>query len=291
VANVFEAAIRCAIQPYLGENPGAVADTCATAVSAKILFAWLVEVCSAVASMREGMVEALGRAYAVQGAAGGDGSSKAAELVREESLLGCIVSCFHHLSSSTQQSIQALLFCLLVCFEFKGLLGRVLVDHYNDLSMTITNRRAKVDLSHMSVQVFTVPSVAEDLVCNMHLLDILISHMTAVFRRARDTNGCVRVDDRGIEQSLYSRPAIDLQYLLRQLRIATHLCRPTPGPDTWHARFRQSGAPHHGEESAWAGFLGLLRHLQGTDASKRERTSHIRFESLGWKKAFHLVYR
>lgn len=109
-------------------------------------------------------------------------------------------------------------------------------------------------------------------------------HVLQQFQAATSANSpdeCISVTSQTVERNLFTRAAIDLQYLLRTPKVAAVLLKPSS----------LAASPKHRGETAWAGLMLLLRRMQMVDATRREVSSHVIFETNSWKHAYHLIFR
>lgn len=84
-----------------------------------------------------------------------------------------------------------LFFGLLVVHDFKVQLGRVFCEMYVQMSATkaFASARTRADLSSLSVQIFTVPSLAEELCTRGGLMDSIIGQYNTHAPRAHAHRG------------------------------------------------------------------------------------------------------
>lgn len=116
--------------------------------------------------------------------------------------------------------------------------------------------------------------IALNLVSKRGLLGKVFGHIKHLFTDAAAINAgddCASMSHDAISRVQYSRPATDLEYLLRHNKVASHVLTPSCGG--------VSPAP-------WDTLLDVMRLLQMVDTCTRQITSHVLFESSTWKRAF-----
>ncbi|KAL3874810.1 hypothetical protein ACJMK2_037773 [Sinanodonta woodiana] len=131
-----------------------------------------------------------------------------------------------------------------------------------------------VSVASLSVQIFTVPSLARMLVTEHNLLSVILeTFLEACCREKRDTEGKL-VFERNVRGQSFKRAC----YTLHDLKYAL-VCR--PNPDEWTPALRQSFLK--GLES----FLNLLSLMEDMNSVKRQTGQHLEYEP-EWEGAFNL---
>ncbi|XP_061173944.1 E3 ubiquitin-protein ligase UBR2-like isoform X1 [Saccostrea echinata] len=133
-----------------------------------------------------------------------------------------------------------------------------------------------VCVASLSVQIYTVPSLARMLVTDHDLLNVILVPFLEACQEKRNAHGVLSLNKAERNPS-FKRAC----FMLYDLKYAL-ICK--PGPDEWNDKLRDSFL--RGHES----FLRLLKIMQGMDEVKRQTGMHLEYEP-EWEGAFNLQMR
>ncbi|KAJ3294206.1 hypothetical protein HDU79_011373, partial [Rhizoclosmatium sp. JEL0117] len=178
--------------------------------------------------------------------------------------------------------------------EFKKAMALRLTYTYPILadSYLIQDREYELSMMNFTVQLFTVPTIAEYLLKNTSILHglfatlksyFLSDHYETVFPHTslltaiRRANRLIRPSytkltfegDRVYQKQKYAHIFNDIKFLLSAAPVRLNLFR-------------------NGNLSEFAGFLDLLRVMQGMYPQKRHIRTHVEYESQAWANSFYL---
>ncbi|KAI9352885.1 hypothetical protein BDR26DRAFT_832361 [Obelidium mucronatum] len=161
-------------------------------------------------------------------------------------------------------------------------------------SYLIQDREYLLSMMNFTVQLFTVPSIAEHLITNTSVVHCLFSTLKAFFlsdhyevifpyssllKSIRRANRLIRPTytkltfelhgDRVYQKQKYSHIFSDMKFFFAAPPIRMNLFR-------------------NGDLSEFAGFLDLCRVMQGMYPQKRHIRTHIEYESQAWTNSFYL---
>ncbi|XP_005107156.1 E3 ubiquitin-protein ligase UBR2 isoform X1 [Aplysia californica] len=134
-------------------------------------------------------------------------------------------------------------------------------DHDHDVSMP-----------SLSVQIFTVPSLARMLIAEHDLLSVIVKAFLSACDHKKNRLGKLSFD-RAERSSVFKRS----MYVLHDLKYAL-VCKPT-SPEDWSEALRNNFL------RGLTSFLSLLTMIQGMDAVKRQTGQHLEFDP-EWEGAF-----
>lgn len=134
----------------------------------------------------------------------------------------------------------------------------------------------EVCVASLSVQIYTVPSLARMLVTDHDLLDVILVPFLAACEEKKNANGVLSLSKADRTPS-FKRAC----FMLYDLKYAL-LCKPTS--DEWSDKLRESFLRGH------QSFLKLLKMMQGMDEVKRQTGMHLEYEP-EWEGAFNLQMR
>ena len=164
-------------------------------------------------------------------------------------------------------------------YEAKKILAQNYVKHYKIIMNDFVSDDQETDISitNISVQIFTVPTVAHDLIESHNAFHIMADYFMENLQAQESDEGQLLLEqwmeDVHNEFDRVHHVLLDIQYLLSKAPAMT---------DTWSEKMRQSFL-----EGAKT-FLKILAAYQGIDPHRRETHQHVEFESLEWESVFKL---
>ncbi|XP_060067571.1 E3 ubiquitin-protein ligase UBR2-like isoform X1 [Ylistrum balloti] len=135
-------------------------------------------------------------------------------------------------------------------------------DHYRSVSIT-----------SLSVQIFTVPTLARMLVTEYNLLDVIMQSFLKCCEEKKNNEGKLAFD-RGDRNQAFKRAC----YMLYDMKYAL-TCKPSD--HEWTDKLRENFL------KGLRSFLSLLKMMQGMDAVIRQTGTHLEYEP-EWEGAFNL---
>ncbi|XP_052769327.1 E3 ubiquitin-protein ligase UBR2-like isoform X1 [Mya arenaria] len=171
------------------------------------------------------------------------------------------------------QSHQLMMAGVLMDQECKKKFAIIFTKHYSDLmkAFCLDDHDHDVSIASLSVQIFTVISLARLLVSEHNLLSVILqTFLQACEEKKKD--GKLSFERAGTQ--MFKRACFSLHDLKYAL-----LCK--PGPGEWTDQFRRSFL------AGYSHFLELLKLIEGMDQVKRQTGQHLEFEP-EWEGAFNL---
>ncbi|KAM9356224.1 E3 ubiquitin-protein ligase UBR1 isoform 2-T2 [Pholidichthys leucotaenia] len=169
--------------------------------------------------------------------------------------------------------VYELIFCsMLMDTEFKRLFAIEFAKHYTQLQMDYLNDNndRNMSITGLSVQIFTVPTIARQLIEEGSMIKGVVDIIMVLLRKQLDDNN--RFLFLGYDPETFFRiQAIftDLRYIL--------ICKPTLWTDELRVEFLEG----------FRSFLGFLKCMQGMEEVKRQVGQHIAVEP-EWEVVFRL---
>lgn len=162
---------------------------------------------------------------------------------------------------------------MLLEYENKKELAKVFTKNYGSVMKDFIkdDHDHSFSVSSLSVQLFTVPTLAHYLIANEDILFILLNTFISECSRKCNKMGKLEFERNSVNPSF--RRA---QYMLYDLRYL--LCAI---PDTWTDELRKSFL------QGLSVMLNLLTMMQGMDSSHRQTGQHMEYEP-DWESAFNL---
>ncbi|KAL5008356.1 hypothetical protein ScPMuIL_013937 [Solemya velum] len=172
-------------------------------------------------------------------------------------------------------SHQLLMSGVLMDQECKKQFAIIFTKWYRQLmhSFSLDDHDHEVSVSSLSVQIYTVPSLARMLITDHNLLRVILSTILQACEDRKNKNGKLSFD-RSERNPAFRRS----WYIFYDLKYAL-TCK--PNPDEWTDTLRESF--HNG----LLAFIELLKLMQGMDAVTRQTGQHLEFEP-EWEGAFNL---
>ncbi|KAH7722004.1 Zinc finger in N-recognin family protein [Aphelenchoides avenae] len=179
---------------------------------------------------------------------------------------------------------QMLMSTVLMDLKQKQEFGRLFVRNYNALfeDFIDDDHDHNVSIVAMSVQVFTVPTVARLLITEENAVDKIISGLIAFCQRYVKVSS---TNDKlfQLDFSAATYPAV-LKRALYMFHDVQYLLTMTPRPEEWNDSLRMNFL------RGGSAFLRFLRDVQGMDEVKRQFLEHQIMES-EWETAFNIFIR
>lgn len=163
--------------------------------------------------------------------------------------------------------------------ETKLKLGQVYLENYRTIMVDFMSddQEPDVSIANLSVQIFTVPSVAHHLLESFDALSHLVKFFTQIFEDETkfDDNGQLDLtdwlDERQYDYTRCSHILTDIQYLL------------SAEPAEWSSKMRQNVI--HGAKA----LIDLIGRLQLADPQARVTGAHVLQDSQNWYCVFNIL--
>ena len=165
-------------------------------------------------------------------------------------------------------------------YEAKKVLAQNYMKHYKTIMNDFVSDDQETDISitNISVQIFTVPTIAHDLVEFHNAFHIMADYFLFELNDQKSDAGHLMLEQWMEDvHNLFDRVyhvLLDMQYLLSKAPSVT---------DIWSEKMRQSF--FEGAQT----FLKILWSYQGLDPHRRETHQHVEFESLEWECVYKLA--
>uniref|UniRef100_A0A8C9YU16 E3 ubiquitin-protein ligase n=1 Tax=Sander lucioperca TaxID=283035 RepID=A0A8C9YU16_SANLU len=169
--------------------------------------------------------------------------------------------------------VHELIFCsMLMETEFKRLFAIEFTKHYKQLQkdFIIDDHDRSISITALSVQIFTVPTLARQLIEEGNVIKVIVGTVMDLLREHLDDNN--RFFFLGYNSDKFARIQVifhDLRYIL------------ISKPSIWTEELRREFI------EGFKAFLGLLRCMQGMEEVKRQFGQHIAVEP-EWEAGFSL---
>lgn len=169
--------------------------------------------------------------------------------------------------------VHELIFCtMLMETEFKRLFAIEFTKHYKQLQkdFILDDHDKSISITALSVQIFTVPTLARQLIEEGNVIKVIVDTVTALLHEHLDDNN--RFFFLGYNSDKFSRIQVifsDLRYIL------------ISKPPMWTEELRREFL------AGFKIFLGLLKCMQGMEEVKRQFGQHIAVEP-EWEAGFSL---
>ncbi|XP_034714620.1 E3 ubiquitin-protein ligase UBR1 [Etheostoma cragini] len=169
--------------------------------------------------------------------------------------------------------VHELIFCsMLMETEFKRLFAIEFTKHYKQLQkdFIIDDHDRSISITALSVQIFTVPTLARQLIEESNVIKVIVGTVMDLLREHLDDNN--RFFFLGYNSDKFARIQVifhDLRYIL--------ISKPT----IWTEELRREFI------EGFKAFLGLLKCMQGMEEVKRQFGQHIAVEP-EWEAGFSL---
>ncbi|XP_042244355.1 E3 ubiquitin-protein ligase UBR1 [Thunnus thynnus] len=169
--------------------------------------------------------------------------------------------------------VHELIFCsMLMETEFKRLFAIEFTKHYKQLQkdFILDDHDKSISITALSVQIFTVPTLARQLIEEGNVIKVIVDTVTALLHEHLDDNN--RFFFLGYNSDKFSRIQVifhDLRYIL------------ISKPPMWTEELRREFL------EGFKIFLGLLKCMQGMEEVKRQFGQHIAVEP-EWEAGFSL---
>ncbi|XP_063428523.1 E3 ubiquitin-protein ligase UBR2-like isoform X1 [Mytilus trossulus] len=159
--------------------------------------------------------------------------------------------------------------------ECKKQFSIIFTKHYEAITREFVSddHNRPVSITSLSVQIFTVPSVAKMLVTDHDLLDVIITTFLGFCEEKKNNDGKLSFE-RNERSTSFKRAC----YVLYDVKYAL-ICRPSP--DEWSDKLR------HSFLKGFKSFLKMLKMMQGMDGVMRQLGVHLEYEP-EWEGAFNL---
>ena len=165
-------------------------------------------------------------------------------------------------------------------YEAKKVLAQNYVKHYRTIMTDFVTDDQETDISitNISVQIFTVPTIAHDLVEFHNSFHVMAEYFLSELNDQKSDGGQLMLEEWMEDpHNMFDRVhhvLLDMQYLLS---------KPPSMTDTWSEKMKQTF--FEGVQS----FLKILEAYQGIDPHRRETHQHVEFESLEWESVYKLT--
>uniref|UniRef100_A0A1I8B9X3 E3 ubiquitin-protein ligase n=1 Tax=Meloidogyne hapla TaxID=6305 RepID=A0A1I8B9X3_MELHA len=178
---------------------------------------------------------------------------------------------------------QLIMSTVLMNIEHKYVFGRLLLENYRIVFEDFINddHEHSVSITAMTVQIFTVPTIAKRLITDANAVNICMDNLRKFcmrYLKVNEENLAQRMDF-----STDSYPAI-LRRALYMVNDVSYLLTVVPKPNEWTFDLRKNFV------SGSHAFLKFLANMQGMDEVKRQTTEHQLMES-EWETAFNIFLR
>ncbi|KAL4237392.1 hypothetical protein ACF0H5_002110 [Mactra antiquata] len=173
------------------------------------------------------------------------------------------------------QSHQLMMAGVLMDQECKKKFSIIFTKHYTNLmkAFCMDDHDHDVSIASLSVQIFTVISLARTLVAEHNLLSVIIQTFLQACEEKKNTKDGKLMFERNTSPT-FKRACFSLHDLKYAL-----ICK--PGPTEWTDQLRTSFL------EGFSCFLELLKLIEGMDTVKRQIGQHLEFEP-EWEGAFNL---
>ncbi|XP_070180013.1 E3 ubiquitin-protein ligase UBR2-like isoform X1 [Littorina saxatilis] len=160
--------------------------------------------------------------------------------------------------------------------ECKKQFAVIFTKHYPQMSEDFISddHDHDVSVSSLSVQIFTVPSLARMLIAEQDLISVILKVFLKTCQEKKNDKGKLSFE-RNDRSASFKRAS----YMLYDLKYAL-LCKPSD-PSEWTDALRTSFL------KGFMSMLTLLKMMQGMDAVTRQTSQHLEFEP-EWEGAFNL---
>ncbi|KAM9466613.1 E3 ubiquitin-protein ligase UBR1 [Clarias gariepinus] len=175
------------------------------------------------------------------------------------------------LYKGARKVIHELIFCsLLMETEYKRQFAMKFTEHYKQLQEDFIwdDHERNISITALSVQIFTVPTLARQLIEEGNVIKVIIDTVMEMLREHLDRNQ--RFHFQGYNSDKFFRVQVifhDLKYIL--------ISKPTVWTEPLRAKFLEG----------FAVFLGFLKCMQGMEEVKRQVGQHIEVEP-EWEAGF-----
>ncbi|XP_058255493.1 E3 ubiquitin-protein ligase UBR1 isoform X2 [Hemibagrus wyckioides] len=194
-----------------------------------------------------------------------------------DSSKGCLISrlMLHdaRLYKGARKVIHELIFCsLLMDTEYKRQFAMKFTEHYKQLQEDFIrdDHERNISVTALSVQIFTVPTLARQLIEEGNVIKVIIDTVMELLREHLDSNN--RFHFQGYNSDKFFRVQvifIDLKYIL--------ISKPTVWTEQLRRKFLEG----------FTVFLGFLQCMQGMEEVKRQVGQHIEVEP-EWEPGFNI---
>ncbi|MCJ8736842.1 hypothetical protein PDJAM_G00016990 [Pangasius djambal] len=175
------------------------------------------------------------------------------------------------LYKGARKVIHELIFCsLLMETEYKRQFAMKFTEHYKQLQEDFIrdDHERNISITALSVQIFTVPTLARQLIEEGNVIKVIIETVMEMLREHLDSNQ--RFHFQGYNSDKFNRVQVifhDLKYIL--------ISKPTVWTDQLRGKFLEG----------FTVFLGFLNCMQGMEEVKRQVGQHIEVEP-EWEAGF-----
>uniref|UniRef100_A0AAR2LG23 E3 ubiquitin-protein ligase n=1 Tax=Pygocentrus nattereri TaxID=42514 RepID=A0AAR2LG23_PYGNA len=177
------------------------------------------------------------------------------------------------LYKGARKVIHELIFCsLLMETEYKKQFAMKFTEHYKQLQEDFISddHERNISVTALSVQIFTVPTLARQLIEEGSVIKVIIDTVMEMLREHLDNNQ--RFHFQGYNSDKFFRVQVifhDLRYIL--------ISKPTTWTEQLRGKFLEG----------FSAFLGLLNCMQGMEEVKRQFGQHIEVEP-EWEAGFSI---
>ncbi|XP_066525852.1 E3 ubiquitin-protein ligase UBR1 isoform X2 [Hoplias malabaricus] len=177
------------------------------------------------------------------------------------------------LFKGARKIIHELIFCsLLMETEYKRQFAMKFTEHYKQLQEDYISddHERNISITALSVQIFTVPTLARQLIEEGNVIKVIIDTVMELLREHLDSNQ--RFHFQGYNSEKFFRVQVifhDLRYIL--------ISKPTVWTEALRGKFLEG----------FSVFLGLLNCMQGMEEVKRQFGQHIEVEP-EWEAGFSI---
>ncbi|CAK5066505.1 unnamed protein product [Meloidogyne enterolobii] len=176
---------------------------------------------------------------------------------------------------------QLIMATVLMNIEHKYIFGRLFLENYNVVFEDFINddHEHSVSITSMSVQIFTVPTIAKRLIADANAIYICMNGLRTFCSKYLKANNSIPRMDFATD----SYPAV-LRRALYMVNDVSYLLTVVPKPNEWTFELRKNIV--NGSHA----FLKFLAYMQNMDEIKRQVSEHQLMES-EWETAFNIFLR